>query len=328
MENREIYLTGIRPTSDTIHIWNYFWAILPMYEYAKSHNNLNNTYIFIADLHWHIGNSYKNLKSNIVKQYSIYKSIGFQNIYLQSDILEITQFSKYLEWYINLWKLNRVHTIKEKLKTEEYWSIKWDYLNYPILMSADILWIKANKVFLGRDQKQHLEIVKDIYKKIRSKIKSIQEPEWIFFWKEGKDQIIWLDWRKMSKSYNNYIDPFSSDKVLLKQVNKIQTENIPLWESKDFQKCNIIKILKLFLQEEDLILKDLKKRYRGWTVWYWETKKILFNVIREYFKNIKSRKEEIELLSEKDIREELFENSNKIRKNYKLILDEYKSNIL
>ena len=235
---KEILLTGVRPTSNTIHIGNYFWAIFPLYEYAKRTNNLDNTYIFIADLHWVIWHHRESLKENVLSQYAIYKAIWFKNIFLQSDILEVTQIEKYLNSYLNLWRLTRLHNVKEYLKEKELGTIKLDLLNYPVLMSADILWLQATQVFLGRDQKQHLEITKEIWEKLqKDTIQNIIIPEWVFF--EGQDnQVIWLDGRKMSKSYKNYIDPFTSDEELLKQVNKIK-QIIYLYE--------ILKILRIVI---------------------------------------------------------------------------------
>lgn len=319
--NKEIYLTWVRPTSDTIHIWNYFWAIKPMLDYAKKNDNLDSTYIFIADLHWVIWKNYKNLSSNIVKQYSIYKAMWFKNIFVQSNILEITQISRYLESYINLWKLKRLHTIKEIEKNTEFWKIWLDYFTYPVLMSADILGIWANKVFLWKDQKQHLEVTKEIYKKL--KIKDFVLPEWIYFWNQ-ENEVIWLDWRKMSKSYNNYINPFTTDKELLKQINLIQTDNIPLGETKDFNNCNIIKIFKLFKTKEDKEYQELEKRYKEWTIWYWEAKKILFKVIKDYFKEIKEKKEEIEKKTINEIFLDIKEVEEKISKRYNEKLNKIK----
>lgn len=321
----EILLTGIRPTSNTIHIWNYFWVISPLYEYAKLTNNLDNTYIFIADLHWIIWHHGENLKQNIISQYAIYKAIWFKNIFLQSDILSITQIEKYLNSYINLWRLLRLHSIKEYLKEKELGTLKLDLFNYPVLMSADILWLQATHVFLWKDQKQHLEITREIAKKMKKEnIPNIIIPEGVFF--EGQDnQVIWLDWRKMSKSYKNYIDPFASDKILLSQINKIQTDNIPLWEAKSFDKCNIMKILKFFANEETLT--KLRRRYQEGTIWYWEAKKILFQHIKEYFSKIKSKKEEFEKLDYLEIRRDLLNIWNKVSENYNLVLNSIKKQI-
>lgn len=319
-------LTWVRPTSNTIHIWNYFGAIFPLYEYAVKTNNLDNTLIFIADLHGVIWHHKENLRENILSQYAIYKAIGFKQVFLQSDILAVTQIEKYLNSYVNLWKLLRLHNVKEYIKEKDIGTMKLDLFNYPVLMSADILWLQTTHVFLGRDQKQHLEVTKEIAEKmIKEGHKQVIMPQGIFF--EGQDnQVTWLDWRKMSKSYKNYIDPFTSDEELLSQVNKIQTDNIPLGLPKDFDSCNIIKILKFFASQEQL--EQIKQRYLKGDIWYGETKKILFKAIKEYFEPIKIKKQQIEALGYQEIRKDLLDTSLQVNKKYLQVLNSIKDRIL
>jgi len=326
MNNPEIYLTWIRPTANTIHLWNYFWAIKPLYDYAIKNNNLDNTYIFIADLHWIIWKEKDfDLKENILAQYAIYKAIWFKNIFLQSDILEVTQIEKYFSTFINLWKLNRLHSMKEATKNTEIWKIKLDLFTYPTLMAADIVGLWTNKVFLGKDQKQHLEVTKEIVKKINNKLKiNLIMPEWVFF--EQDNEVIWLDWRKMSKSYNNYIDPFSSEKKLLKQVNLIKTDNVPLGQPKNFENCNIIKIYKLFNTGENLAV--LKEKYDKWCIWYGESKRELYDQILAHFKDIRKKQKDIIEEWYDKARKEMLKVSKEVRIKYNEPLMEIKSKII
>lgn len=320
-----IYLTWIRPTAETIHLWNYFWAIKPMFDYAKENNNLENTYIFIADLHWLIwNNNLKDYKKQIINQYSIFKAIWFKKIFLQSDILEITQIEKYLNSFINLGKLQRMHSIKNLLnQNKKFWDLKLDLFNYPVLMTADIVWIWANKVFLGLDQKQHLEVTKEIILKVNNKLKTnLVIPEGIF---PNFQEVIWLDWRKMSKSYNNYIDPFANEKKLLKQVNSIITDNTPLWEEKDFDNCNIIKILQLFKTGEIEAL--MKEKYKNWSIWYGEAKKVLYESILTHFKDIRKQRDIFLNKNWKQIKKELEFNWKEVQKIYQKNLFDIKDKI-
>jgi len=321
-----MYLTWIRPTSNTIHLWNYFWAIKPLYDLAKQNNKLDDTYIFIADLHWLIWNDNFKLKENILHQYAIYKAIWFKNIFLQSDILEVTQIERYLNSFINLWKLNRLHSIKEQLKDKNYWKLKLDLLTYPVLMAADILWLDTTYVFLWKDQKQHLEVTKEIAKKINRKLWiDLTIPEGVFFgWKDSKE-VLWLDWKKMSKSYNNFIDPFSSNKSIIKQVNKIITDNVPLWIEKDFWNCNIMKILELF--ENSDLNSIMKEKYKNGSIWYGESKKVLYEQIFTHFDAIKEKQKEIISNWWDEMKKDLDLTWEKVRKIYKKNLNEIKNKI-
>ena len=305
-------LTWIRPTANTIHLWNYFWAIKPLLDFAKANNQLDETYIFIADIHWLVWNDNFKLKENILNQYSIYKAMGFKNIFLQSDIIEINQIERYFSSFVNVWKLSRLHTIKEKLKDSKFWNIKLDLFTYPVLMAADIVWLWTKNVFLWKDQKQHLEVSKEIVKKINNKLKiSLTIPNWMFF----KDiEVVGTDWRKMSKSYNNYIDPFLDEKKLLKKINKISTWNVKMWEDKDFDNCNIAKLYKLFnLGENELAMRD---KYKRWLIWYGESKKLLCNAIMEHFEHIKKIRNETIEKGWDEAKKEMLETWDKVRKIY------------
>lgn len=317
-------LTWIRPTANSIHLWNYFWAIKPLYDFAIKEDSLKDTYIFIADLHWLAWNDNFKLKENILNQYAIYKAIWFKNIFLQSDVLEITQIEKYFSSFINLGKLGRLHTIKEKLKDNKYGTLKLDLFSYPVLMAADIAWINAKNVFLWKDQKQHLEVTKEIIKKINRKLKiNFIVPNWIYFtWNE----VIWLDWRKMSKSYNNYIDPFATSEKILKKINKIKTNNIKMGIDKNYNNCNIGKLFSLFNSGENELV--LREKYKNWLVWYGESKKLLHKELINHFKEIKKRKENIVNKGWNKARKDMLKTWNRVKRKYKQSLEMIKNKIL
>ena len=155
--------------------------------------------------------------------------------------------------------------------------------SYPVLMAADILLFSANKVPVGGDQIQHLEIVRDIAQKFNHVYKrdvlAIPEPV-----VQRGGAVPGLDGRKMSKSYQNYIPLFAGEKRLRKLVMKIKTDSSRPEEPKDPDKCLIFGIYRHFASEEEL--SAMRKRYAGGISWG-EAKGILFERLRDFFRDKK-----------------------------------------
>lgn len=229
-----IILTGIQSTGIP-HIGNVLGVMLPIIEIVN--NSLESVFILIADLH-----SLTSLKQNI-KDYSykiasawlacglkIYKAI----LYRQSDITQVTELFWYLNCFFPYRRLKLSHSFKEKKKMNNT-----GMFTYPILMAADILLFDSNKVYVGKDQLQHIEITRKIAKKINNLIKKILIiPEAKI--KKDSMSIPGIDGYKMSKSRKNTINIFYSKKEIKKQIMSIHTTS---YNDKNHMIYKIYKIL-------------------------------------------------------------------------------------
>jgi len=287
MENKvkQRILTGIKPTGYP-HIGNYFGAIKPAIDMSK---NLDyDSFYFIADYHALTTVTTKDLLQEYTKNVACtWLACGLdpKNVvfYKQSDIPEVFE----LNWILNnvapKGLLNRAHAYKarveanEKLKLEADEGINMGLFNYPILMSADILLFGTDIVPVGLDQKQHVEIARDIARTFNNRYgQTFVEPK--EFIQEGVATLVGLDGRKMSKSYGNTIQLFTNEKDLQKSVKQVVTDCRLPGEPKD-KDCTINLLYKLFVDKnkamefEQSLVEGL-----GWG----EAKKQLFAVMNEY----------------------------------------------
>jgi len=278
-------LTGIKPTGYP-HIGNYFGAIKPAIEFSK---NLDyDSFYFIADYHALTTVTTKDLLQEYTKNVACtWLACGLdpKNVvfYKQSDIPEVFE----LNWILNnvapKGLLNRAHAYKARVEANEKLNVEADdgvnmgLFNYPILMSADILLFGTDIVPVGLDQKQHVEIARDIARSFNNRYGQIfVEPK--EFIPQEVATLVGLDGRKMSKSYGNTIQLFSTEKALQKSVNQIVTDCRLPGEAKD-KDCTINLLYKLFVDKnkatafEQSLIEGL-----GWG----EAKKQLFTVMNEY----------------------------------------------
>jgi tryptophanyl-tRNA synthetase len=174
--------------------------------------------------------------------------------------------------------LERCHSYKDKVAKGI--AANHGLFAYPVLMTADILLFQSNKVPVGRDQKQHVEVARDIAIKFNNEygdVFTIPEPEI----DEEVATVPGLDGQKMSKSYGNTIDLFADDRTLRKQIMRIVTAPIPVEDPKDPDACNVYKIFRLFLDKADD--EALRKRYRAGGLAFGDVKQELFETVRDYF---------------------------------------------
>ena len=282
-------LSGIQP-SGSPHLGNYFGAM-------KHHIQMQDkyeSYIFIADLHALTTvkepTKLKEMTRDLVLDYL---ALGLDPdktvFYRQSDLPEHAN----LMWIFNCITphglLERAHAWKDALakgKKEPTAGL----FTYPVLMAADILLYSPDLVPVGKDQKQHVEIARDIaikFNSIYGDTFKLPEP----YIPEESATIKGTDGEKMSKSYGNVIEMFTDDATLKKQVMSIQTDSTPLEEPKDPSKCNVFYLYTLFASEEEK--KDLEKKYKAGGFGYGDAKKLLLQKIMEYFGPF--RKKRIEL---------------------------------
>ncbi len=249
-------ITGIQ-SSGTLHIGNYFGAIKPMLELQDS----SDMFIFIANYHALTSlKDAKALKQNSLEAAKIFLALGVDpsrsTFWLQSDVKEVLELYWILSAYTPMGLLERAHSYKDKVAKGI--SANHALFSYPVLMAADILLYDAQIVPVGKDQIQHVEITRDIAMKFNNEHGEIFIiPE--FKVDENVATIPGTDGAKMSKSYGNTIDLFTSAKVQKKQIGKIVTASVPLENPKEYEGCNVYELCKLFMNEEEL--SDLRERY-------------------------------------------------------------------
>ncbi|WGH27598.1 MAG: tryptophan--tRNA ligase [Candidatus Shikimatogenerans bostrichidophilus] len=318
------YMVGIKSTGNP-HIGNIYSVIIPTILYIK--NNINKKkkfFIFLADLHSIINYNNKLIfKKNIYKIASTWLSFlnikKYKNIffYRQSDIKEINELFWILSCFYPINRVKLFHFLKKKKIN----NLNLGLINYPILMASDILLFNINKVIIGKDQKQHIEITRKIANilnlKFKKKIFSLPK-EKIFL----KKIIIGIDGKKMSKSKNNIINILDNKYILEKQIMNIKTINKPLKliTYKEIKKTilyKIYKIITLFKKEEFI---NLKQKIKNKKIGFYNIKKNLYNFILNFYS--KERKKYIFYLNNKKII------NNFLYKNYKIIKKNVKKKIL
>lgn len=286
------YLTGIKPTG-IAHLGNYFGAIKPAIEFSKRDDA--ESFYFIAD--YHALNVLETREEMIEYTYGIactWLACGLDPsrvvFYKQSDVPEVFELNWILSNVTPKGLMNRAHAYKAVVERNEANGVNVDdgvnmgLYNYPILMSADILLIDADGVPVGLDQKQHVEMCRDIAQAFNRKYgKTLKEPEEII--DEKFATLVGLDGRKMSKSYNNTIQLFCDEKTLQKTINRIVTDSSLPEDPKPLD-CTINKLYKLFASvDEQKAMDERLTQGIGWG----EAKKELFRVMNNYLSPMREK---------------------------------------
>jgi len=279
-------LTGIQ-SSGRPHLGNILGAIQPGIDLSKAPEN--DSFFFIADLH-----SLTSIKDPKVREENVnavaaaWLALGFDTekntFYRQSRVAEVTELAWYLNCFMPYSRMQLAHSFKDKsdaLGGENDDSVNTGLFAYPMLMAADILLYDANWVPVGKDQQQHLEFTRFVAKKINHHYK-----DEIFVIPEAKiDQTLMtipgIDGRKMSKSYNNYIDVFLAKKPLKKQVMSIVTDTTPLEDPKDPDTCNVFALYSLLADDDQIA--DMRKKYQGGNYGYGHAKNELLDLILDKY---------------------------------------------
>ena len=288
-ENKKILLSGVKPSGKP-HIGNYFGA---MKQFVTLQNEYD-SYIFIADLHALTTVQNKEQMSNYIYDVAVdYLAIGLNpeniTLYKQSDVPQVSELAWIFNCITTMPFLMRAHAFKDaEAKNKE---INVGVFDYPILMAADILLPEADVVPVGDDQKQHVEIARDIAQKFNNIFgETFKLPEPMIF--ENVGTIIGTDGQKMSKSYKNTIELFATDEELKKAVMGIVTDSKDVKDKKDPDKCNIFNLHKLFSSDEEL--RELSERYTNGKIGYKESKEILLKNVTDFIKPMRERREKIE----------------------------------
>jgi len=188
-----------------------------------------------------------------------------------------------LTWYLNCFTpfpmLGNAHSFKDK--SDRLADVNAGLFDYPVLMASDILLYDANLVPVGKDQKQHLEMTRDIASSFNHQFGEVFTiPEALI--DDNVMTVPGTDGQKMSKSYGNIIDVFLPEKKLRKNVMQIVTDSTPLEEPKDPDTCNVFAIYQLLASPEQTL--EMRKKYEGGNYGYGHAKQELFELLLEQFK--------------------------------------------
>ena len=282
-------LSGIQP-SGTLHIGNFFAMMKPMIEKQKE----NELFCFIVNYHALTSiQEREELKKNTLEAAIDFLALGLDPekcfFWVQADVPEVTELTWILSCQTSLGLLERSHSYKDKIA--KGLTPNSGLFTYPILMAADILLYQAEIIPVGKDQKQHLEITRDIAERFNHTYgETFTIPESLIA--QDIAVIPGTDGQKMSKSYGNTINIFEEEKALKKKVMRIVTDSTPVESPKDPEKCNLFALYKLIASSEQLA--KMEKKYRQGGTGYGEVKKELLEIIWEYFAPFRKEREKFE----------------------------------
>ncbi len=269
-------LTGIQ-SSGRPHLGNILGAIVPAIELSK--NPKNESFFFIADLHSLTSVKDADLRmENINATAAAWLAFGFDTdknvFYRQSKIPQVCELAWYMNCFTPFPMLANAHSFKDK--SEKLSDVNAGLFTYPVLMACDIIMYDANFVPVGKDQKQHLEMTRDIANGFNNKYgETFVIPEVLI--DETVMTIPGTDGQKMSKSYGNTIDIFLPDKKLRKQVMTIVTDSTPLEAPKNPDTCHVFALYKLLGNETQIA--EMRKNYLGGNYGFGHAKQALFELI-------------------------------------------------
>lgn len=308
-------LSGIQP-SGKLHIGNYFGMMQPMLRHMESAD----LYVFIVDLHALTSVQDRDrLRQGTLEAAADFIALGLDpercTFWVQSDVPEVCELSWLLSVLTPMGLLERCHAYKDKVAKNI--PASHGLFAYPVLMAADILLYQAEVVPVGKDQKQHVEVARDVAIKFNNTYGEtfvVPEPEI----NENTAIVPGLDGQKMSKSYDNTIPIFLEEKALRKKVMAIQTDATPVDEPKDPDRCNLYALLKLFASAEKM--QEIHDLYINGGAAYGYLKQDLFELINNYFAGARARKKE--LLDNPDyLRQVLAKGAEKARAKAVVTLD-------
>ena len=278
-------LTGIQ-ASGRLHLGNYFGAMKPMVKLQEEHE----LFTFIANYHSLTSSKDADSLRDLTFEAVVdYLAVGIDPnktvFWVQSHVPEVTELYWILSKFTPMGLLERAHSYKDKVAKGI--PASHALFSYPVLMAADILLFDIEKVPVGKDQIQHLEITRDIAVKFNNEYGELFKlPEAMV--SDEVATVPGIDGQKMSKSYGNAIDLFMDEKPLQKRCNKIVTDSTPLGEPLDWRKCNVYALCALFLGEEGK--KELQKRYESGKEGYGHFKKYLKSLIWEELAEARERR--------------------------------------
>jgi tryptophanyl-tRNA synthetase len=281
-------LSGIQP-SGVLHIGNYLGMIQPMVASQET----SDLFCFIADLHsltsvFDAQRHFDLTNEAILDLCALGIDPDKSVFWVQSDVPEVTELTWYLNTVTPVGLLERCHSYKDKIAKNL--PANNGLFSYPVLMAADILMYQSDVVPVGKDQKQHVEVARDIaikFNQTYGEAFTVPEPRI----KEEVAVIPGIDGQKMSKSYGNTLDIFAPEAVLKKKVMSIVTDPTPLENPKDPDKSIVFAVYKLLALAEKAT--DMEQKLRKGGYGYGDAKKELFSVLWEYFLPFRKKRGQI-----------------------------------
>jgi tryptophanyl-tRNA synthetase len=282
------YLSGIQPTG-RLHLGNYFGMIRS----AVEMQNQGEAYYFLADYHALTGAAEPGQLPSLVQETFLdllacgvdpTKAVVFR----QSTVPEVHELAWYLSTVTPMGLLERCHSYKDKVNRGL--AASHGLFAYPVLMAADILMYDADRVPVGQDQKQHLEVARDIAGKFNEKYGQVWKlPESVI--REDAGVVPGVDGQKMSKSYGNTLEIFAPEKDLRKKIMGIKTDSTPVEAPKVVEGSTLWGLARLLGREDE------KAEYRGLLekggVGYGDLKKKLADLVLQEFAGMRKRREEL-----------------------------------
>ncbi len=282
-------LSGIQP-SGKLHLGNYFGMMRP----ALHLQDEGEAYLFIANYHALTSvHDAEKLRQSTLDVALDFLACGLDPertvFFRQSDVPEVHELVWLLSTITPMGLLERCHSYKDKITKGI--AANHALFAYPVLMASDILIYQSNIVPVGRDQKQHVEVTRDIAIKFNNEfgeVFTIPEPSI----QSDVAVIPGTDGQKMSKSYGNTIELFADAKETKATImKKIITDSTPLEDPKDPETCNVFTLYKLFADSEQLA--EMEANYRGGNYGYGHAKKALLNIFNETFAPFRVKREEL-----------------------------------
>jgi len=281
-------LSGIQP-SGVLHVGNYFGMI----QRAIALQAEGEAFYFIAN--YHALTSVRDpdvLRENSRRVAVDFLACGLDPdraaLFMQSDVPQVTELAWILSTVAPMGLLERAHSYKDKLARGMPATV--GLFNYPVLMAADILIYDSDIVPVGKDQKQHIEIARDLAVKMNEtfgNVLKLPEPRI----HAATETVPGLDGQKMSKSYGNTIDLFGEEKETRKRVMSIVTDSKPVEAPKDPATSTIFQLYSLFASKSEIA--EMREKFTKGGTGYGDFKKQLFEKLWEYFSPMRKRREEI-----------------------------------
>jgi tryptophanyl-tRNA synthetase len=283
------YLTGVQ-ASGALHIGNYFAALRPAVELQEK----GEAFYFIADFHaLTTVQDPDTLRRNVRDVALDFLACGLDPakacFFRQSDVPVVTELAWILSTITPMGLLERCHSYKDKLARGL--PASHGLFAYPVLMAADILLYDSDIVPVGKDQKQHIEVTRDIAEKFNEsygKVFKVPEPDI----RKDVATVVGLDGQKMSKSYGNTLEIFSEEKALRKKIMGIVTDSTPVEAPKNPDQSTIVELYRLFATADQVA--RMENEFRAGGIGYGDFKKRLFEVVWETFAPVRKRRAELE----------------------------------
>jgi tryptophanyl-tRNA synthetase len=303
-------LSGVQP-SGRLHIGNYFGAIR---QHLKFQDDGKDCFYFIANYHaMTSGIDKAQMEKNTLHVATAYMALGLDpaksTFFVQSDVPEVTELCWVLNCVCPMSLMEKATSYKDKIAKGLTSNV--GLFDYPVLQAADIMIYDSNLVPVGADQKQHVEITRDLAVKFNAALGQellVVPEEYIV---PAVAIVPGIDGQKMSKSYDNAIEMFATDKQTQKRCAQIVTDSTPLEAPKDPDKCNVFTLIKLFATPEEQ--QEIAGKYRAGGYGYGHAKKRLAELINERFAAARERYAKLEA-DPSYVRDVMCEGGKKARK--------------